>query len=35
MEIQAAVVWEPAGVFSVEELELSDPNDDEVLVRVV
>ncbi len=35
MEIKAAVVWEPAGEFSIEELELSDPNDDEVLVRIV
>ena len=35
MEIKAAVVWEPAGEFSIEELELSDPNDDEVLVRMV
>jgi aryl-alcohol dehydrogenase len=35
MEIKAAVVWEPAGEFSIEQLELSDPNDDEVLVRIV
>ena len=35
MEIKAAVVWEPAGEFSIEALELSDPNDDEVLVRMV
>jgi aryl-alcohol dehydrogenase len=35
MEIKAAVVWEPSGDFSIEQLELSDPNDDEVLVRIV
>ena len=35
MDIKAAVVWEPAGEFSIEQLELSDPNDDEVLVRIV
>lgn len=35
MEIRAAVVWEPAGPFSIEKLELSDPKDDEVLVRIV
>ena len=35
MEIKAAVVWEPSGVFSIEQLELSDPNDDEVVVRIV
>jgi aryl-alcohol dehydrogenase len=35
MKIKAAVVWEPSGPFSIEELELSDPNDDEVLVRMV
>jgi aryl-alcohol dehydrogenase len=35
MEIKAAVVWEPAGEFNIEQLELSEPNDDEVLVRMV
>jgi aryl-alcohol dehydrogenase len=35
MEIKAAVVWEKSGDFSIEQLELSDPNDDEVLVRIV
>ncbi|MFB0521478.1 MAG: NAD(P)-dependent alcohol dehydrogenase [Desulfatiglandales bacterium] len=35
MKIRAAVVFEKSGNFSVEELELSDPNDDEVLVRIV
>jgi len=35
MEIRAAVVFEKSGNFSVEELELSDPNDDEVVVRIV
>ncbi|MGD8229694.1 MAG: alcohol dehydrogenase catalytic domain-containing protein, partial [Desulfobacteraceae bacterium] len=35
MEIKAAVIFEQSGEFSIEELELSDPNDDEVLVRIV
>ncbi len=35
MEIKAAVIWEPGGAFSIEQLELSEPNDDEVLVRMV
>ena len=35
MEIKAAVVFEQSGKFSIEQLELSDPNDDEVLVRIV
>jgi aryl-alcohol dehydrogenase len=35
MEIKAAVVFEPSGPFRIEQLELSDPNDDEVLVRIV
>jgi aryl-alcohol dehydrogenase len=35
MKIKAAVVFEKSGNFSVEELELSDPNDDEVVVRIV
>lgn len=34
MEINAAVVFETSGDFHIEQLELSDPNDDEVLVRV-
>ena len=35
MEIKAAVVFEQSGKFSIEKLELSEPNDDEVLVRIV
>jgi aryl-alcohol dehydrogenase len=35
MEIEAAVVFETGGDFSIEKLELSEPNDDEVLVRIV
>jgi aryl-alcohol dehydrogenase len=35
MEIKAAVVFEKSGNFNVEQLELSDPNDDEVVVRIV
>jgi aryl-alcohol dehydrogenase len=35
MEIKAAVVFERSGAFQIERLELSDPNDDEVLVRIV
>jgi aryl-alcohol dehydrogenase len=35
MEIKAAVVFETSGDFSIEQLDLSDPNDDEVLVRIV
>ena len=35
MEIKAAVVFEKSGKFSIEQLELSDPNEDEVLVRIV
>jgi aryl-alcohol dehydrogenase len=34
MEIKAAVVFETSGDFSIEHLELSDPNEDEVLVRI-
>lgn len=34
MEIKAAVVYERGGVFKIDPLELSDPNDDEVLVRI-
>ena len=35
MEIKAAVVFETGGEFRIEQLELTDPNDDEVLVRIV
>jgi aryl-alcohol dehydrogenase len=35
MEIKAAVVFEPSGPFRIEQLELSEPNDDEVLVRIL
>ncbi len=35
MEIKAAVVSETSGDFKIEQLELSEPRDDEVLVRVV
>ncbi|MGB3905464.1 MAG: NAD(P)-dependent alcohol dehydrogenase [Anaerolineae bacterium] len=35
MEIKAAVVFETGGDFSIEQLEISAPNDDEVLVRIV
>jgi aryl-alcohol dehydrogenase len=35
MEIKAAVIFEQGGDFSLEQLELSDPNDDEVLVQIV
>ncbi len=35
MEITAAVVYEQSGKFSVEQLEISDPNDDEVLVQII
>jgi aryl-alcohol dehydrogenase len=35
MKIKAAVIFEQAGDFSLEQLELSEPNDDEVLVRIV
>jgi len=34
MEIKAAVVQEKSGPFVIERLQLSDPNDDEVLVRI-
>ncbi len=34
MEIKAAVVFEQSGDFSIEKLEINDPNDDEVLVRI-
>jgi len=35
MDIKAAVVFEKAGSFHIEKLKLSDPNDNEVLVRIV
>jgi aryl-alcohol dehydrogenase len=35
MEIKAAVIQETGGDFSIEQLELSDPRDDEVLVKIV
>jgi len=35
MEVKAAVVFEPAGEFKIETLELSEPRDDEVVVRIV
>jgi aryl-alcohol dehydrogenase len=35
MEINAAVIFEPSGRFSLEKLELDDPKDNEVLVRIV
>ncbi len=35
MEINAAVVFETSKEFHIEQLELSDPRDDEVLVRIV
>jgi aryl-alcohol dehydrogenase len=35
MEIRAAVVFERAGDFKIENLELSEPRDDEVVVRIV
>ncbi len=34
MEIKAAVVFEKSGNFSIEQLKISDPNEDEVLVRI-
>jgi aryl-alcohol dehydrogenase len=35
MEVKAAVIFETGGEFKLEQLELSDPRDDEVLVRIV
>jgi aryl-alcohol dehydrogenase len=35
MEIKAAVIFEKSGHFSIEPLQISEPNDDEVLVRIV
>jgi aryl-alcohol dehydrogenase len=34
MDIKAAVVYEKSGPFRIERLQLSDPNEDEVLVRI-
>jgi len=35
MDIQAAVIFENAGKFKLEQLQITGPNDDEVLVRIV
>jgi len=35
MDVKAAVVYETGGEFSLEQLELSEPRDDEVVVRMV
>ena len=35
MEIKAAVIFEKSGHFIIEQLQVSDPNDNEVLVRIV
>lgn len=35
MEIKAAIISEKSGPFHIEQLEICDPNDDEVLVRIV
>ena len=35
MKIKAAVVREQSGPFKIEEVELDEPRDDEVLVRIV
>jgi aryl-alcohol dehydrogenase len=35
MKIRAAVVFETAGDFRIEQLELAEPNEDEVLVRII
>ena len=35
MDIRAAVVYEKSGSFDIEQLQISDPNDNEVLVRIV
>ncbi len=35
METRAAVVFEKSGQFCIEQLQINDPNDDEVLVRAV
>lgn len=35
METKAAVVYERSGKFNIENVQISDPNDDEVLVKIV
>src|SRR4030066_397572 len=35
MKIKAAVIWEKSGPFKIEEVELEEPRDDEVMVRIV
>jgi aryl-alcohol dehydrogenase len=35
METKAAVIYEQSGKFNIEQLDLTDPNDDEVMVRIV
>ena len=35
MNIKAAVVWENSGPFRIEDVELEEPRDDEVLVRLI
>jgi aryl-alcohol dehydrogenase len=35
MKTKAAVVYERSGKFTIDQIEISDPNDDEVLVRIV
>jgi aryl-alcohol dehydrogenase len=35
MEIKAAVIFKKSDKFKIEQLDLSDPRDDEVLVRIV
>ena len=35
MEIRAAIIFETSGAFNIEPLEISDPKDHEVLVRIV
>jgi aryl-alcohol dehydrogenase len=35
MQVRAAVVWDEGGPFKIEEIELEEPRDDEVLVRLV
>ena len=34
MRIKAAVAWEAGAELSIEELDLDDPRDDEILVRI-
>lgn len=35
MKTKAAVVFERSGKFNIEQIEISEPNEDEVLVRIV